>query len=156
MNKRDYLSKLSSACLNANVHRCNVTIVGGGASLLNELKMQTNDIDVHVDEDTFWNLYYEPASTKPIVLEAKGQFPEAQLLGNGGVDFIFATDLPTYPTFKHKQFNVLSKLGLLMYRIDLGRDKDMDDIRALEEHWCKLDETYTKRLKNLIGECNVQ
>lgn len=155
MNKRDVLTKLSNACLNANIHRGSVTIVGGGASVILGLRTETADIDTHVDEDTKFDLWWNSSVKQEKDYLEVNHMPRCQHFSIGEVSFIYSDLLANYPTFTHRKFKVLTKLGLLMYRIDLGRSKDMADIHALENEWVNLNAVYTKRLKVLIGDNNV-
>ena len=156
MNKRDVLTKLSNACLSANIHRGSVTIVGGGASVILGLRTETADIDTHVDEDTKFDLWWNSSVKQEKDYLEVNHMPRCQHFSIGEVSFIYSDLLANYPTFTHRKFKVLTKLGLLMYRIDLGRCKDLDDINALESIWDELSRTYQQRLKEVIKNCEEQ
>lgn len=149
MKKRDVLSLLSEVCDNHFISRERVTIVGGAASLLNNLITETDDVDVMVDERTSDNLWWTKGVTQEEELPPCGYFSPSIHYTMKKISFIYNGCAPKYPTFKHRQFNVLTNLGLLQYRIDLGRDKDWTDVLTLIPFWGELDETYKLRLKEL-------
>lgn len=152
MNKRGYLSKLSSTCSNLGVCRSNVLIVGGGASLLLGLREETADIDVVLPSHLYKIFVFHPKISKLLRLEPTRWLGESSQVTISDIDFVFPSNDFNYPTFKHRKFNVLTKLGLLMYRLDLGREKDLGDIKLLESEYRNLNASYKKRLKELL-EC---
>ena len=156
MNKRDILSILSTTCLKYRIDRNSVTIVGGGASVILGLRDETADIDTHVDEDTKFDLWWNSSVKQEKDYLEVNHMPRCQHFSIGEVSFIYSDLLANYPTFTHRKFKVLTKLGLLMYRIDLGRGKDLDDINALESIWDELSRTYQQRLKEVIKNCEEQ
>lgn len=155
MNKRDILSNLSSVCLKLNINRSKVTIVGGGASLILGLKNDTADIDVHVTESVDGDLAYSDA-VREEDYQARNYMPQCNHYTFGKVSFIYSEALPEYPTFNHRQYNVLTKLGLLMYRLDLGREKDLTDVKLLKDEWGNLSPNYTKKLKTFLSENGIK
>lgn len=156
MNKRDILSILSTTCLKHRIDRNSVTIVGGGASVILGLRDETADIDTHVDEDTKFDLWWNNSVKQEKDYPEVNYMPRCQHFSFGKVSFIYSDLLTIYPTFTHRKFKVLTKLGLLMYRIDLGREKDLEDINALECIWDELSITYQRRLKEIIKNCEEQ
>lgn len=146
MDKRDVLSMLSTTCLNHDIDRSSITIVGGSASVILGLRDETADIDVHVDEDTKFDLWWNSSVKQEKDYLEINHMPRCQHFSIGKVSFIYSDLLTNYPTFAHRKFKVLTKLGLLMYRIDLGREKDLDDINALGCVWSELDQGYRKKL----------
>lgn len=149
MDKRDILSKLSCTCLKLGIDRSEVTIVGGSASLLNKMRDETNDIDIIIGRDTYDKLLTKPniviTSLPPI-----GHFKTSSVIQVDGLDFVHIDSLRPYQTYTRRGFKVLSKLGLLMYRIDLGTEKDLEDILQLRDLWSVLDLHYAVKLKFLL------
>lgn len=156
MNKRDFLSLLSSACLKLKLERSNIIIVGDGASLVLGLRTETNDIDVHVDEDTKFDLYWNELVKQEADYLEINHMPRCQHFSFGKISFIYSDMLTNYPTFNHRQYKVLTRLGLLMYRLDLGRQKDLVDIKLLKDDWDKLNSAYDKKLKTFLSKNGIK
>lgn len=156
MNKRDVLSMLSSTCQKLYIDRDAVTIVGGAASLILGLHDETDDIDVHVTEKAKIDLSWEDAVKHEEDFGAINHMPSCQHYSHGKISFIYSADLKDYPTFNHRQYKVLTKLGLLMYRLDLGRTKDISDVKELSEYWDKLDLGYAVRLEMFLSNYGIE
>jgi hypothetical protein len=156
MNKREFFTELAQVCDKHGVKRENVIVYGGGASIFHGTVEATADIDVLVDETTMDNLSWEPAVIYHDVLPPNGNLPEVTLRKIGKVDFHWGKDLPIYPTISHRKFKILSKMGLLMFRIDLGRTKDVKDVKALSDLWSELDQTYKVKLKTFLHKHGVK
>lgn len=148
MNKRDFMSKLSAVIINHNLDRNDITIVGSCASVLNGLRNYVNDIDVMVGQKNFKILLDVEEATGEH-LAPVGHLGETPCLTLKDVSFLDIKAFGNYPTFDHRKYKVLNKLGLLMFRIDLGRDKDIDEIKQLKDQWVYLNKEYTDKLNQL-------
>ncbi len=149
MNKRTFLSTLSSFATNRSIERNEIIIAGSGASILLDLRLEAEDIDVYVTERVWDNITWAPDAPEIKNLIPQGEFPGCQVLDFKDVSVHYSSHIFKYPTYKHRNFKVLTTLGLLMYRVDLGRKKDWSDIVALQNYWEDLDEDYFVRLIKL-------
>lgn len=145
--KRDFLSILSTACLRLDIPRNDVIVSHGGAALLMGYRKLTDDIDVSISA-VHWNRLRDQGH-HVTHLPAKGDAVAIDIIELHGVDWHVHSDpLPT--TFSHRQFRVTTRLQLLRDRIDLGRDKDLDDIRQLAEYYPQLTHQQSARLSKLL------
>lgn len=152
MNKRSVLTTLSATIDFNQWQRSEVMIVGGVASIIHGLRDETEDIDVFVSERIFDDATFKVPEAITEEIPACGTLPACTILDAGNITYHLVGTLPDYPTFIHRRFNVLTKLGLLMYRIDLGRKKDMSDIIQLKNRWEELPAEYKQRLEILRGK----
>lgn len=149
MNKRDFLSRLSTVADKYKLDRSDIMIVGSCAAVLNGIETYVNDIDTLIGPANMGRLHCIKNVTE-VTIPTCGNMEESTLFTLDRVDFVLHNSFDTcYPTFNHRKFKVLTKLGLLQYRLDLGREKDFKDILALMSYWIELDEKYTARLNEL-------
>lgn len=140
MNKRHFMTTLCISCDKLNIHRNALTIIGGGAALINEIREETNDIDVLVDAETFERITWCIGKDKIVDLPACNDMPACQTITYKGVDYLYSAPMQgDYDVVRYRGFNVLSKVGLLKYKKQLNRSKDQVDI---------------EKLSTLIGETN--
>lgn len=149
MNKRDFLSRLSTVADKYKLDRSEIMIVGSCAAVLNGIETYVNDIDTLIGFTNMDRIFYIKEATE-VLLPTCGNMEGSPMFTLDKVDFVLHSSFDTcYPTFNHRKFKVLTKLGLLQYRLDLGREKDLKDIFALMTYWIELDDKYTARLIEL-------
>lgn len=149
MNKRDFLSRLSTVADKYKLDRSEIMIVGSCAAVLNGIETYVNDIDTLIGFANMDRIFYIKNATE-VLLPTCGNMEASPMFTLDKVDFVLHGSFDTcYPTFNHRKFKVLTKLGLLQYRLDLGREKDFKDILALMSYWTDLDDKYTARLIEL-------
>lgn len=151
MNKRSALTQLTQVVDSLNgIQRDEIVIAGSLAALLNGLCDEVNDIDVYSGVRPFAAVSWTGKAKQGKILKATEYLPECKVIPLQDIDFHLVENFDIYPTFTHRKFRVLNKVGLLMFRIDIGREKDLKDINALKEYWCKLTPLYKQRLNKLL------
>lgn len=148
-NRRSMFGTLALTCDRLNIERNDIIIDGGGASLYYGLRDKTNDIDVSLDSVIFDRIVKEYNLT-PQILPMLGTHPSIELVVYGGVDFHRVENLIDVDRKSHRGFGVQTKLDLLRFRISLGRNKDLDDIRQLENLWDSVNPLERKRIEYLL------
>lgn len=149
MNKRQFMTTLSAVVDKLNINRREVIIAGGGASLLWGLRESTNDIDVYVSKDIIDMIKTLPGASYS-VLPPCGQVPRCELVDYQGVSFMDNTGVSLYATCGHRNYQLQTKLGLLQYRLALGREKDKGDIKALYSYWHYLSDNIRPKLSDYV------
>lgn len=153
-NRRSLFGKLALVCQQYNIERSEVRLDGGGAALYYRLRDKTADIDVAVDGVVFDRIVEENNLTTRL-LPGLGLFPSMLMFTLGGVDFHRVEFLYEKNCRYHRQFRIQTPIDLLRFKIGMGRDKDLSDIKALERHWKELDSFETKRLNKLMENYHV-
>ena len=153
-NRRTLFGKPALVCQQYNIERNEVRLDGGGASLYYRLRDKTADIDVAVDGVVFDRLVEENNLTTRL-LPCLGLFPSMLMFTLGGIDFHRVEFLYEKNCRYHRQFRIQTPIDLLRFKIGMGRDKDLSDIKALERHWKELDSFETKRLNKLMENYHV-
>lgn len=118
--------------------KSNLVIVGSVASLVHGVRSEVNDIDIFIG-NTNMDILLLNDDVKFHSLESCNEFNATLGYRCNAVDMVYFIDIDKYPSFIHCGYKVLTKLGLLQYRLDLFREKDYSDIVALKSEWSKLD-----------------
>lgn len=153
-NKRHYFAHLSNVCQKHDISRSDVYVVSGGAMVFYGLREITGDIDVLVPSYVFDKLIHSTG------LESKhlpplGDNPGVEILVVDGVDFHRDKNFNTRSFKIHKGFLIQTKQDLLLFKMNMGRAKDLEDIKALESCWKELNSVETVRLNKLLENHHV-
>lgn len=148
-NRRTLFGKLALVCQQYRIERSEIRLDSGGAALFYHLRDKTSDIDVSVDGVVFDRLVEENNLT-PRLLPMLGTHPSVLMFTLGGVDFHRVEHLYESNCRFHRHFRIQTQCDLLRFKIRMGRDKDLSDIKALEAFWGELDAFETNRLNKLM------
>lgn len=148
-NRRTLFGKLSQVCQQYGIERHHVELIGGGAALFYHIRETTGDIDVSID-GVIYDRLVEEYNLESRLLPRLGIYPSILMFTLEGIDFHRVEDLFGLNCRFHRQFRIQTQVELLRYKLGMGRDKDLADIKALEAFWSELDTFETKRLTNLM------
>lgn len=132
LNKEQYLAKLNAAVESLGFDKRRVIISHGGASMLHNLRTETEDIDVSIPKE-YWDLLIENGCEVK-VLPARKYVSETKIIEYMGVDFHLEGNVDPRDLTIFYGYGVTKPLRLLRDRIALGREKDVPDIMKLKPY----------------------
>lgn len=122
MNRDELICRLASLPFDKREY----WVVAGGAMVLHGLRGETQDVDL--------------GCTKALADALEGQGFPTKILADGTRRIEFAKDVEIFEEWLYDRvvsvdgIPVISLEGLLEMKRSLGREKDLADIRAIEEH----------------------
>lgn len=132
LNKEQYLAKLNAAVESLGFDKRRVIISHGGASMIHNLRKETEDIDVSIPKE-YWDLLIENGCEVK-VLPAREYVSEIKIIEYMGVDFHLEGNVDPRDLACFYGYSVTKQLRLLRDRIALGREKDVADIYKLQKY----------------------
>lgn len=150
VNKRSFFAYLAQACIKLDIPREKLIIVSGGACIIHGLREETSDIDVVVTDysllDKFKAEGYDVKYYEPIGLKSG-----IHIMNIHNVSFIWYDRInPNMQAVKYRGYYLLTKESLLLDKVELGRSKDLPDIKKLLQYSYTLDSEMHNRLRILI------
>ena len=154
INKASMFEELMDTCKKLNIEPNHILISHGGASLVYDMREYTGDIDVEVLDVGDWNIlkFIYPNNIKHY--PALGRCSAVDAIAVGNIDFHHprgAFGLQGRETIIVNGFHISSQKQLLVERIKLGREKDMDDIHKLVALQLAVDDEYKAKLHELLN-----
>lgn len=131
LNKEQFLAKLNAAVESLGFDKRRVIISHGGASMMHNLRKETEDIDVSIPKE-YWDLLIENGCEVK-VLPAREYVSEVKIIEYMGVDFHLEGNVDPRDLMCFYGYAVTKQLRLLRDRIALGREKDVSDIMKLKQ-----------------------
>ena len=132
LNKEQFLAKLNAAVESLGFDKRRVIISHGGASMMHNLRKETEDIDVSIPKE-YWDLLIENGCEVK-VLPAREYVSEVKIIEYMGVDFHLEGNVDPRDLTIFYGYGVTKPLRLLRDRIALGREKDVSDIMKLKPY----------------------
>lgn len=132
LNRQQFIETLNKACESVGFDKRRVIISHGGASMLHNLRKETEDIDVSIPKE-YWDLLIENGSEVK-VLPAREHLSEVKIIEYMDVDFHLEKNVDPRDLMLFHGYGVTKPLRLLRDRIALGREKDVSDILKLKQH----------------------
>ena len=132
LNKEQFLAKLNAAVESLGFDKRRVIISHGGASMMHNLRKETEDIDVSIPKE-YWDLLIENGCEVK-VLPAREYVSEVKIIEYMGVDFHLEGNVDPRDLTIFYGYGVTKPLRLLRDRIALGREKDVPDIMKLKPY----------------------
>lgn len=132
LNRQQFIETLNKACESVGFDKRRVIISHGGASMLHNLRKETDDIDVSIPKE-YWDLLIENGSVVK-VLPVREHLPELRIIEYMDVDFHLEGIVDPRDLMYFHGYGVTKPLRLLRDRIELGREKDVGDIYKLKQH----------------------
>lgn len=150
VNKRSFFAYLAQACIKLDIPREKLIIVSGGACIIHGIRKETRDIDVVVTDysllDKFKAKGYDVKYYEPIGLKSG-----IHIMDIHNVSFIWYDKInPNMQATKYRGYYLLTKESLLLDKVELGRSKDLPDIKKLSQYSYALDSKMYDRLSALI------
>lgn len=132
LNRQQFIETLDKACYSMGFDKRRIIISHGGASMLHNLRTETEDIDVSIPKE-YWDLLIENGC-EVTVLPVREHLPELKIIEYMGVDFHLEKNVDPRDLMIFYGYGVTKQLRLLRDRIALGREKDVSDILKLKQH----------------------
>ena len=132
LNRQQFIEKLNKACESVGFDKRRIVISHGGASMLHNLRKETEDIDVSIPKE-YWDLLIENGSVVK-VLPPLDHLSEVKIIEYMDVDFHLEGNVDPRDLMLFHGYGVTKPLRLLRDRIALGREKDVSDILKLKQH----------------------
>ena len=132
LNRQQFIEILNKACESVGFDKRRVIISHGGASMLHNLRTETEDIDVSIPKE-YWDSLIENGNEVK-VLPACKYVSETKIIEYMGVDFHLEGNVDPRDLTIFYGYSVTKPLRLLRDRIALGREKDVPDIMKLKPY----------------------
>lgn len=132
LDRKQFIDILNKACESLGFDKRRIIISHGGASIMHNLRKETEDVDVSVPKE-YWDLLVENGNEVK-VLPANGHLKEVKIIEYMGVDFHLEGNVDPRDLMVFHGYGVTKPLRLLRDRIALGREKDVDDILKLKQY----------------------
>ena len=150
LNREQFIETLNKACEELGFEKSDVVISHGGASLLQHLRNETDDIDVSIPQH-YWDVLLD-LGLEVRTLPATGTYPAVDIIEYLDVDWHLATKDQSADMVNLHGYAVTRPLRLLRDRIALGRQKDMGDIKLLTHLASQLSMKDYARMNELINQ----
>lgn len=132
LNRQQFIETLNKACESVGFDKRRIVISHGGASMMHNLRKETEDIDVSIPKE-YWDLLIENGSVVK-VLPPLDHLSEVKIIEYMDVDFHLEGNVDPRDLMLFHGYGVTKPLRLLRDRIALGREKDVSDILKLKQH----------------------